>query len=111
MPDSTTPLRKAVLEAANRLSALGLVKGTAGNVSARIPGTDRIVITPSGVPYDAMELSDLVEADLSGTVTEGIRKPSSETPLHTRIYLDHPWVGAIVHTHSLFATTFAVLNE
>ncbi|ADG07657.1 class II aldolase/adducin family protein [Kyrpidia tusciae] len=111
MPENIQELRNALLDAAHRLAARGLVPGTTGNVSLRIPGTDRFLITPTGIPYDVLHASDMVEVNLQGAVVEGNRKPSSETPLHTRIYHNHPWAGAVVHTHSMFATTFAVLNE
>ncbi|HHY66192.1 class II aldolase/adducin family protein [Kyrpidia sp.] len=111
MAEYIEALKEAVLQTAKKMYASGLVKGTSGNVSARVPEEGYILITPTGIPYEDMERDDIVLVDEHGAVVEGFRKPSSEVPMHTRVYRDHPWVQGIVHTHSLFATTFAVLGE
>lgn len=84
---------------ARRLVADGLVVGTAGNVSIRLD--DEIVITPTSIPYDRIERDDLCVLGV-----EGRRRPSSEVPLHSRIY-EATDAAAVVHTHSPFATTLA----
>jgi len=82
-----------------------------GNVSARVPESNLAVITPSGLNYDKLKTQDMVVIDLKGRVIEGHYKPSIETPMHTAIYLARSDVKAIVHTHSPFATCFAVVNK
>jgi L-ribulose-5-phosphate 4-epimerase len=70
-----------------------------------------VVIKPSGISYEAMTAADVVVVDLEGHVVEGERAPSSETPMHTRIYREFPEVNAVVHTHSRYALAFAVLGR
>jgi L-ribulose-5-phosphate 4-epimerase len=102
-----TALREAVLAANLALPAHGLVKLTSGNVS----GIDRerglMVIKPSGISYDAMSGADLVVVDLEGTVVEGERRPSTDTPTHLVLYREFEAIGGIVHTHSRWATAWA----
>lgn len=112
--DSTTTLeelRRRVTGAAKAMSKLGLARMTSGNVSAREPRTGLIAITPSGFPYDLLKPEDMVLMDAGGNVEEGKHEPSSETPMHTLIYRSNPAVNGIVHTHSVYATVFAVLNR
>lgn len=99
-------MRDEVVAAAREALRLDLNAGTSGNVSARLPG-DRVVITPSGLPYDGMTPDDLVLLDLSGTVLSGTRPPSGELALHLACYRAFPDVGAVVHTHPVHATMFA----
>jgi len=103
-------IRRRVVEAAKKMADRGMVVGTAGNVSARIEGTSRFVITPSSLPYADMEAEDTVVAELDGTVVEGRRAPSSEFLLHSRIYTARPDVKAVIHTHSPHATALAALR-
>jgi len=104
------PLREQVVLAAKRMAACKLVVGSAGNVSARVPGEDRFIITPSSLPYSEMKAEDTVIVDLEGNVlTEG-RPPSMETVIHRRVYLVRPKVGAILHTHSLYASALSALR-
>jgi L-fuculose-phosphate aldolase len=101
-----------VLAAAKAMLAKGLVEGTAGNISARqADGT--VVITPSSVDYAAMTLDDLVVIDRDGKVvsaSEG-RSPSSEKPLHLACYEAFDDVGAVIHSHAVHATMFAVAHQ
>lgn len=96
-----------MLEANLSLPAHGLVTLTWGNVS----GIDRehglVAIKPSGVPYDAMTARDIVVVDLDGNQVEGQRRPSTDTPTHLVLYRALPTIGAIVHTHSTWATAWA----
>jgi L-fuculose-phosphate aldolase len=89
------------------MAELGLVAGTWGNVSARVSGSEAILITPSGLPYDQLDSGSLVKIDMKGALISGSR-PSSELPLHLAIYAARPDVNAIVHTHSIHATACAV---
>ncbi|MCU1486889.1 MAG: ribulose-5-phosphate 4-epimerase-like epimerase or aldolase [Actinomycetia bacterium] len=100
---------RAVLDAAKAMLRKGLVEGTAGNLSARRED-GAIVITPSSVDYEDMALDDLVVVDLDGQVLsakEG-RSPSSEKALHLACYKGIDDVGAVIHSHPVHATMFAV---
>ena len=101
-------LREDVLDANLALPANGLVKLTWGNVS----GVDRehnvMAIKASGVEYGRMTAADIVLLDLeSGEVTDGDRRPSTDTPTHLALYRAFEGIGGIVHTHSTFATAWA----
>jgi L-fuculose-phosphate aldolase len=104
-----TELRSAVASAALRLVEAGLLRGTAGNLSARSGGL--VAITPTGVDYRRLDRGSVPVVDLDGRPVDGDLAPSSELPLHLAVYRARPDVGAVVHTHSTFATTFAVLGE
>ena len=88
-----------------------LVVWTAGNVSARVPGADLLVIKPSGVSYDDITPEAMVVCDLDGNLVEGDRKPSSDTAAHAYVYRHMPEVGGVVHTHSDYATAWAARRE
>ena len=88
-----------------------LVKWTGGNISARDPESNLVVIKPSGVRYEQLRPEDMVVVDLEGSVVEGTHKPSSDTQSHLYIYRHRPDVGGIVHTHSPYATAFAALGR
>lgn len=97
-------LREQLLHTARALCELGLNRGTSGNVSVR--DGDGYLITPSGMAVDAMGPRDMVWMALDGRV-EGERAPSSEWRFHRDIFAQRPEVGAVVHTHAMFATTLA----
>ncbi len=112
---------------ARALVSHGLVSGSSGNISIRATGTradgaaddetgedgeELLWVTPSALAYEEMTAADCVAVALaSGAVRVGTRRPSSETPMHRAVYLARPDVRAIVHTHSLYATMFAIANE
>jgi L-fuculose-phosphate aldolase len=97
-----------VLAAARAMAALDLVLGTAGNVSAR---TERgLLITPTRMDYDAATTDDLVLLDPDGGVLAGGRVPSREWPMHAAIYRSRPEAGAVIHTHSVYATAWSYLG-
>jgi L-ribulose-5-phosphate 4-epimerase len=100
-------LRREVLEANLELVRRGLVLYTFGNAS----GVDRleglVVIKPSGVPYEAMTPADLVVTDMDGRIVEGGKRPSSDLATHLVLYRSFPGIGAVVHTHSCYATAWA----
>lgn len=89
----------------------GLVVWTAGNVSARVPGADLLVIKPSGVSYDDLTADAMVVCDLEANLVEGSRNPSSDTAAHAYVYKHMPEVGGVVHTHSDYATAWAARRE
>jgi L-ribulose-5-phosphate 4-epimerase len=88
-----------------------LVVWTAGNVSARVPGHDLLVIKPSGVGYDELTPEAMVVTDLDGSLVDGDRSPSSDTAAHAYVYKHMPQVGGVVHTHSTYATAWAARGE
>lgn len=102
-------LREEVARVARQLIDTGLVTGTSGNVSARTPEGD-VLVTPTGIDYEALGPEDVVLVDVGGKFLEGSLEPSSETPMHTGIYRAREEVDAVVHTHSIFATTLACLG-
>jgi L-fuculose-phosphate aldolase len=105
---SCTP--EDVLAAAKQMLADGLVQGTAGNISGRLEdGT--VCLTPSSVDYDTMTLDDLVIVDLDGNVRQGERGPTSEKDLHLSVLRSYPELGAVIHTHAVYATMFALAHE
>ncbi|KHF38527.1 L-ribulose-5-phosphate 4-epimerase [Halalkalibacter okhensis] len=101
------PLKKEVLEANQQLPKHNLVTFTWGNVSAIDRETNLVVIKPSGVQYDELQIEDLVVVDLDGNIVEGTLRPSSDTPTHLALYRAFPQIGGIVHTHSPGATSWA----
>jgi L-fuculose-phosphate aldolase len=108
--DSPTTTPEEVLATAQRMLADGLVEGTAGNVSGRL-ASGLVCLTPSSVPYDTMTLDDLVTVDLDGTVVAGSRAPTTEKDLHLATLRRHPELGAVIHSHAVHATMFAVARE
>ena len=101
---------REVLRVGRQILVCGLVVGTWGNISVRSqPGG--FVITPSGISYDNLNEADLVVVDERGERIAGNRQPSSERLLHAAIYQARPDVRGIVHTHSLYASVFAVNRE
>jgi L-ribulose-5-phosphate 4-epimerase len=104
-------LRAQVADLHSELTRWGLVVWTAGNVSARVPGHDLMVIKPSGVSYDELDASTIVVTDLHGTLVEGERQPSSDTAAHAYVYRHMPEVGGVVHTHSTYACAWAARAE
>ncbi len=100
-------LKEEVLAANLELPRLGLVDFTWGNVSGRDGASGAIVIKPSGVPYERMQVGDMVVVDAEGRVIEGRLKPSSDLPTHVELYRHFGGIGGIVHTHSTWATVWA----
>lgn len=88
-----------------------LVVWTAGNVSARVPGEELLVIKPSGVPYEALTAQTMVVTDFDGRLIEGGRQPSSDTAAHAYVYRHLPGVAGVVHTHSTYATAWCARRE
>jgi ribulose-5-phosphate 4-epimerase/fuculose-1-phosphate aldolase len=102
-----------VLNAAKWLYEEKLVAGTSGNISMRKPdgNHESFLITPSGLAYKLMTVDDIVEIDEKGVPKKPGQKPSSEWRMHLEIYRKYPDINAIVHTHSPFATGFAVNRQ
>lgn len=103
--------RLEVVYYAKKMSKCGLAPASWGNVSARNPETNLIAITPSNIDYDMLKLEDIVIVNLDGKVVHGKLKPSSETPFHCYIYQKKKKYHGVLHTHSIYATTLAVLKK
>jgi len=88
-----------------------LVTWTSGNVSARVPGEDLVVIKPSGVAFEDLTPESMVVVDLEGNVVDGEYVPSSDTATHCFIYRAMAGVGGVAHTHSPYATAWAARGE
>jgi L-ribulose-5-phosphate 4-epimerase len=104
-------IRRTVAELHGALVRNELVAWTSGNISARVPGTDLLVIKPTGVAYPDLTAESMVVCDLAGTRVSGDLLPSSDTASHAYIYRHMPQVGGIVHTHSRYATAWAARGE
>jgi L-ribulose-5-phosphate 4-epimerase len=104
-------LREQVNALHGELVRYGLVVWTAGNVSARVPGHDLMVIKPSGVSYDELTPDAMIVCDLETNVVEGGLVPSSDTAAHAYVYRHLPDVGGVVHTHSTYACAWAARGE
>lgn len=104
-------VRSEVCELHQELIRWNLVVWTAGNVSARVPGADLLVIKPSGVRYHELTPDKMVVCDLEGKLVDGDYTPSSDTVSHAYVYRHMPKVGGIVHTHSSYATAWACRRE
>ena len=109
--DDVERLKREVAALHAELPRNNLVVWTAGNVSARVPGADLLVIKPSGVSYDDLTPEAMVVCDLEGNLVEGDRTPSSDTAAHAYVYRHMPEVGGVVHTHSDYATAWAARRE
>ncbi|MEU4114146.1 L-ribulose-5-phosphate 4-epimerase [Kitasatospora sp. NPDC028055] len=104
-------IRRQVSDLHQELVRYNLVVWTAGNVSARVPGEDLLVIKPSGVSYDELTPGNMIVCDLDGKVVEGEHAPSSDTAAHAYVYRNMPEVGGVVHTHSTYACAWAARGE
>src|ERR1700745_3561790 len=104
-------LREQVSALHAELVRYGLVVWTAGNVSARVPGHDLLVIKPSGVSYDELTPESMIVCDLDGTVVEGSLSPSSDTAAHAYVYRHMPHVGGVVHAPPSYASPGAGRGE
>lgn len=108
---TVTRVREQVSELHAELVRYRLVVWTAGNVSARVPGQDLMVIKPSGVSYDDLTPASMIVCDLTGAVVDGDLAPSSDTAAHAYVYRHMPEVGGVVHTHSTYACAWAARGE
>jgi L-fuculose-phosphate aldolase len=110
LPEDAT-LRQQALAAARRLDALGLNRGSTGNLSVRAAGSEAFWITPTGTPPEDLGADDFVRVADSGQVLWGAWQPSTEWPFHRAIYRARPDLHAVVHMHSPHATALACLRR
>jgi L-ribulose-5-phosphate 4-epimerase len=109
--DEIEALRREVCALHAELPRHGLVAWTSGNLSARVPGEELMVIKASGIPYDDLTPAAIVVCDLHGTLVDGELAPSSDAAAHGYVYRELDEVGSIVHTHSSYATAWAARGE
>jgi L-ribulose-5-phosphate 4-epimerase len=109
--DQVRELREQVAALHGELVRYNLVVWTAGNVSARVPGHELMVIKPSGVSYDELTPEAMVVCDLHGELVEGDYAPSSDTAAHAHVYRHMSGVNGVVHTHSSYACAWAARAE
>ncbi|MCC5910112.1 MAG: class II aldolase/adducin family protein [Clostridiaceae bacterium] len=103
-------IANSIIDNGLKMIESGLVKGTWGNISVR--KDDKLWITPSGIPYEGLTSDLIAVVDLkSGEQIDGEAKASSEMPLHRSIYLAYGEINGIVHTHSVYASAFAAIEE
>lgn len=102
--------RSDIIRFGRRLLTAGLTTGTGGNLSIYDRESDLIAISPSGVDYETMTLEQVPVVDPHGTVLQGDCSPSSELGFHLALYQQRDDIRAVVHTHSVYATTMACLN-
>jgi L-fuculose-phosphate aldolase len=105
------PIRKKVHETFLKMAAAGLVVPKEGNASARIPGEEKIAITPSQIPYDVMKPDDILVVGFDEELLVGKLKPSTETKMHIAVYKARSDVGGVVHTHSPYASALSCVHE
>ena len=111
MPDYEV-LRVRLARAGRSLYAEGLTHGASGNISARVPGTSRCLIKPSGYRFCDLEPEHFIVVDIeSREVLEGEGKPSIEIPFHTRLYMLRPQAGSVVHVHPKYSTIMSILGK
>ncbi len=109
--DPLADLRSELAELHAELPRYGLVSWTSGNISARVPGAELMVIKASGVPFDELTAETMVVCDFDGVVVEGELAASSDAATHGYVYRRRPDVAGVAHTHSPYATAFAARGE
>lgn len=95
--------KNAYIAASRRAFACGLAAASGGNISVRLPGTERMIVKPSGITLGAAAEENLIVTDLYGNLVEGSIKPTKETILHGGLYRRYPDIGGIVHAHPLYS--------
>lgn len=101
--------RRKIVSGGKRLNELGIMTGLEGNYSIKL-GDNKLLISPKGIKLNEFSEEDLVVCDFNGNVIEGDHQPSSGVPMHRIIYESRPEVNAVIHTHSIAATSFAIAD-
>ena len=102
--------RQQIVDYGLKMIRSGLTTGSGGNLSVLSAADNLIAISPSGIDYADVTVADVVVVDRAGQRVEGERKPSSELSFHLALYAARKEIGAVVHTHSVYATTLACLH-
>lgn len=95
--------KREIIESGKLLDKYGLIALSGGNISVRV-GTDKVLITPSGMPYDSLKAEDIVLMSLKGEILEGKRRPSVDSDALLYIFENREDVHAVIHTHQPYAT-------
>ncbi|MGI6420761.1 MAG: class II aldolase/adducin family protein [Syntrophomonadaceae bacterium] len=103
--------KETVLQYSQRLSQNRYTVGTGGNISLLIEGENAIAITPTAMDYFGIHVDDICIVDFDMNILEGKLKPSIETKMHIEVYKNRLDVNAIIHTHQVYASIFALINE
>lgn len=110
--DTEEQLRERLAKVGRRLFADGLTHGTSGNISAKLPGTEKCLIKPSGSRFCDLEPDSFLLMDINTReVLKGKAKPSIETPFHTKLYTQRPATGGVVHIHPKYCTILSILGK
>jgi len=109
--DEIEELSRKLVNVGVQLLHNGLTRGTCGNISCLMPNEQKILVTPSNIPYGKIKPEDLLLVDFEGKVIKGSHKPSVETPFHLTIYKNRDDVGAVVHTHSTYALSVSAVAK
>ena len=102
--------RRQIVDYGLKMIRSGLTTGSGGNLSILSPADNLIAISPSGIDYDDVTVADVVVVDRAGKIVDGDCKPSSELGFHLALYAARSEITAVVHTHSVYATTLACLH-
>lgn len=107
--ETTDLLRQELSDYSRRSFERGLISGTGGNLSVRIPGTDNVLITPSGISLGDVKPEENILVNLKGEIIEVAPdlRPSKETSFHLGAYQLRPDVGALAHVHPPYATAYS----
>jgi len=108
--DSFETARNSVFMAVQALVKKGMLLGSGGNVSL-CPGGDWAAITPSSIDYAELKIEDICIVDLSGQLKDGQSTPSIETAMHLAVYEQRGDVGAVIHTHQVFASVLGLVGK
>jgi ribulose-5-phosphate 4-epimerase/fuculose-1-phosphate aldolase len=112
MSDYLLALKNDLVRISQRAYNRGLVSGTGGNISVRIPDTELILITASGVSLGDTSLENLVmvnfETNQPVHAPDDKYRPSKETAFHTIVYRNRPEIRAVIHLHPTYATAFSI---
>ncbi|MCE1252320.1 MAG: class II aldolase/adducin family protein [Anaerolineae bacterium] len=103
--------KQQVVDICRQLVEKGFLAGTGGNVSVRIPAEKAFAVTPSNYDYMKMNPDDICILALDTRVIEGNLKPSIESSLHAAIYETRPDANVVIHTHQIYASAFALINQ
>ncbi|MHA1263007.1 MAG: class II aldolase/adducin family protein [Candidatus Freyarchaeota archaeon] len=104
-------LREEIVRVARTLLETNLVLGTSGNVSAKVPGEEAVLITPSMVEYPELKPEDIPLVNYDGEVLEGDKPPSTEKAMHLAVHKARKDVGAVIHAHSLYGTVLGIVGK
>lgn len=104
-------LKEECIEISQEAYRRGLISASGGNISARLPGSTKVIIKRTGASFRNLKLSDIITIDLEGNILEGQGKPSKEVNLHLGIYKVRADINAVFHSHSIAATAFATAGK